>query len=259
MPNFIPLPELKHSGDPRLIDGVSNHCDRWCERCRFQDQCLLRTDERYRDALIANGVEPMEAMKRVADAHREAFDAFWEALSPNERREREEMLEAAHRPLAPAEERDIERTMQRRERARDTHPLCVSSDEYSDLARHILEVVRPLAEARKDDVVLAALETISWFSCTIHVKTARAIAGLVDRDIDDDDREWIQSDANGTAKLTRLIIAESIEAWRVLMAAGHGTADGVPATMIARLEKLDTGLLQAFPRAMEFVRAGFDE
>ena len=259
MPNFIPLPELKHAGDPRLVEGVSNHCDRWCDRCRFQDRCLLRCDERYREALIANGVEPMEAFKRIDDAHRQAFDAFWEALPPHERREREEMLEAAHRPLTSAEERDVERAMQRREQARKSHPLCLSSDEYSDLARHILEVIRPLAEARKDEVVLAALETISWFSFTIHVKTARAIAGLVDRDTERDDEAWLKSDANGTAKLTRLIIAESIEAWRVLMAAGHGTADGVPAAMIARLEKLDAGLAEVFPRAMEFVRAGFDE
>jgi len=28
---------------------------------------------------------------------------------------------------------------------------------------------------------------------------------------------------------------------------------------IARLEKLDAGLAEAFPRAMEFVRAGFDD
>src|SRR6478752_5739410 len=55
MPNLIPLPELKHAGDPRLIEGVSIYCDRWCDRCRFQDRCLLRTDERYREALIANG------------------------------------------------------------------------------------------------------------------------------------------------------------------------------------------------------------
>jgi len=261
MPNFIPLPELKHAGDPRLIEGVHIHCDRWCDRCRFQDRCILRCDERHREALIANGVEPEEAFRRVSEAHEKAFEAVWEALPAKERQEREQMLEAANRPLTPAEELDVERTMRRRDHARKSHVLCVSSHEYSDLAQHILELVRPLVEARNDEVVLAALETISWFSYMVHVKTARAIAGLADHEAGDDDdaEEWLKSDANGTAKLTRLIIAESIEAWRVLMAAGHGTADGVPATMIARLEKLDAGLAEAFPRAMEFIRAGFDE
>jgi hypothetical protein len=36
-------------------------------------------------------------------------------------------------------------------------------------------------------------------------------------------------------------------------------ADGVPAAMIARLDDLDDHLGAAFPNAMAFVRAGFDE
>jgi len=36
-------------------------------------------------------------------------------------------------------------------------------------------------------------------------------------------------------------------------------ADGVPSAMIARLDDLDTHLAAAFPEAMAFVRAGFDE
>ena len=261
MPNFIPLPELKHAGDPRLIEGVSNYCDRWCDRCRLQDRCLLRCDERYREALIANGVSWEEAYRRVDDAHKEAIRAYWESLPAKERQEREEMIAAANRSLTPEEERDLERTIERREDAQKSHPLFVDSLEYSHLAHQILEVLRPLVEARKDDVVLAALEAISWFSFMVHVKTARALSGLIDHQLDDDEdvEEWLKSDANGTAKLTRLIIAESIDAWRVLMSAGHGAADGVPAAMIARLEKLDVGLAETFPRAMEFVRAGFDE
>lgn len=260
MPELTPVPELKHAGDPRLIEGVYRYCDRWCDRCRFQDRCILRCDERHREALIANGVAPDEAFRRVGEAHAKALQAFWDALPARERHEREQVLEAASRPLTPDEERDIDRTMRRLDEARDAHPLSSSSGEYSDLAQHILEVIRPFVASRKDEVVLDALETIGWFSYMIHVKTARAIAGLVDRDIEDDgDPEWLQSDANGTAKLARLIVAESREAWRVLMAAGHGVADGVPAAMIARLEKLDAGLAEAFPQAMEFVRAGFDE
>jgi len=55
----------------------------------------------------------------------------------------------------------------------------------------------------------------------------------------------------------RLLIAESREAWHVLMYAGCG--DGVPARMIERLESLDTGMAKAFPGAMAFVRPGLDE
>ena len=29
------------AGDPNLISGIYNYCDRWCERCAFALRCLL--------------------------------------------------------------------------------------------------------------------------------------------------------------------------------------------------------------------------
>ena len=55
------------------------------------------------------------------------------------------------------------------------------------------------------------------------------------------------------------MIAESRDAWGVLMQIGSLGADGVPAAMVRRLEHLDANVANAFPRAMSFVRAGFDE
>ena len=72
------------------------------------------------------------------------------------------------------------------------------------------------------------------------------------------DRFDLESDANGSAKIARLIIGDSRRAWRVLMELGRAAADGVPMGLLRVLDEIDSGLAQRFPRAMAFVRPGFD-
>jgi hypothetical protein len=43
------------------------------------------------------------------------------------------------------------------------------------------------------------------------------------------------------------------------MEAGKATADGVPAYAVTMLDALERDVRAQFPRAMEFVRPGFDE
>ena len=90
------------------------------------------------------------------------------------------------------------------------------------------------------------------------MKVRRALGGLL-YPLFDNDEDPVQTDANGTAKLVRLMIAESREAWNVLLQSCGGIQPGRLAGMIDRLTMLDAGLARRFPRAMEFVRPGFDE
>ena len=43
------------------------------------------------------------------------------------------------------------------------------------------------------------------------------------------------------------------------MEAGRATADGVPAQAARMLDEMDVSVRERFPRAMEFVRPGFEE
>jgi len=159
---------------------------------------------------------------------------------------------------APANERG-----ERDRRAIDEHPISVSSLEYANLARGVIEALRPMVEARGGEMALLALEAIERHAFLIAVKARRAVSGLIGVDLPgrdaDDGPDRVPSDADGTAELVRLLVAESREAWQVLMEAGRTWADGVPETMVRRLEAFDAAVAAAFPRAMAFVRPGFDD
>jgi len=108
-----------------------------------------------------------------------------------------------------------------------------------------------------DPIVSAAIEVIEAQAWAMSGKMFRAVRGLFDRDLDDDPFD-VQTDANGSAKLMRLLVAESRAAWEVLTGVGHAVADGVPARMMRDLLVLDQDIAARFPRAMAFVRPGFD-
>ena len=124
------------------------------------------------------------------------------------------------------------------------------------LAWRIGRAIAPIAAARDDAPLVEAVETIEWFSSMISSKLYRAVCGQAEGW---EDRDDTQTDFNGSAKIALIGIEESRGAWMVLMEVGRATADGVPARAVKMLEELDIAVRERFPRAMTFVRPGFDE
>ena len=169
----------------------------------------------------------------------------------------EEVL--AYRPTEE-EIRRIEAQENERDRLMAADPLVLDARDYGTIADRIARALQGDL-AGGDAIILAALETIERHALCIGAKTWRAVSGRIRTHLDDDEDvdEDLQSDANGSAKITRLMVQESREAWLVLMQVGRAAADGVPTKMIERLDRLDRDLERRFPRAMEFIRPGFDE
>jgi hypothetical protein len=246
---------------PRFIAGIYNYCDRWCERCRFQSRCRLYRDEQ-RMELVAEG-----RLDRADLAALESDEEFEieaeEGMGPVSARERAEFLEflqEANVAPTPEEAARIAAAHERRSALQSAHPLSREAMAYAETARRLLGVLEPMLRDSGDPLARESLGTIGRFALFIAVKTRRAAGALIPATADDfEDDEFLQSDGNGCAKLVRLVIAESREAWRLLMQLPSVAADGVPAAMAARLDDLDDHLAAAFPNAMAFVRAGFDE
>jgi hypothetical protein len=238
---------LETPNDERFIAGIFNYCNRRCDRCAFADRCRLHADEQreraaHPDESWAESVErslerTIELMRRWCDRQGIDFDK----VSATE-----------------AESADVAATMQLIEDARQD-PLQKLAEEYTTATLKLTAALRPAsafnrwpAEAR------AAVDTIEWFAMPIASKIHRALAGCARRleEPDDDPR---QSDWNGSAKVARLDIAESVGAWSVLIAAGEAPADSPVRQIADHLRRLDIAVAERFPDAMQFVRPGFDE
>ena len=240
-----------------FIDGVYRYCDRWCERCRFQTRCrLFRDRSRYENA-IARGSDDEELFKLIDDDDDDETPR--RPMTAGERLDWENFLAEVNRPPTPAQQSAFERRVKRRELLLKQDSLTIAGRECDQLALGLVQSLKPVIEARADPAINAAFETIAWFSLMISAKTHRALHGWLNAREEADDvwRNASNADAHGTAKLLRLIVGETRNAWEVLMQAGVG--DGAPAKMVERLGRLDAVLAERFPRAMAFVRPGLDE
>ena len=235
--------------DPTLIPTISSYCDRRCERCRFRERCgAYRLAGSWNDpavqderavpdntgagAVIRSLRQTVGMLRQLAETYGLAQDIL------DEDREKAERYEQALE----------DKTM--------SDATVQSAKQYFLITMPIIRGLRPLIQARADEAASEAVDTIEAVAHLVASKVFRAVSAIHEDGHDPDD---IQSDANGSAKIARILIAESRAAWKVLMEVGRATADGVPAQLVRRLEAIDAGIIEHLPRAMEFIRPGFDE
>jgi hypothetical protein len=234
---------MARAGSPNLITGIYNYCDRRCERCRFRQRCFSYLESaRKTDRGETSGESYLAEVNRSLESTLDVLRIIAERQGVDLSRRTEE--EAA---ILRAEEQAEARAL--------ADPIVKLSKQYAMTSWPITRALWPVVMPRADDRVTDALETIESLATTVSAKTFRAVLGACQSDYDAGD---LQSDANGSAKVARLLIDESRRAWRVLMERGRATADGVPARLVNLLDQLDAALALRFPRAMVFVRPGFD-
>jgi hypothetical protein len=249
------------AGMGRFIPGVYNYCDRWCERCRLQARCRVYRDMTMMEAAISRG-DSSEAVSRLMD-EQYAEDEREESagrppLTASAQLEWDRILELANRPLAPDELDAIDRAEERIRDRIDADPLSLASRELDELTRGVAAALRPVLDEKDDPVLTAAIETIERFAWLLSAKVHRALSGHIRAEADEDAGGMDDfGDGDGTAKLVRLVLGEARAAWTVLRDAGVG--NGAPDGIIRRIDTLDTAMAARFPRAMWFVRPGFDE
>ena len=245
-------PELEayiaRAQDPALIPGIYSYCHHRCEQCAFTGRCFsFRQEQREAhdhpersldDHIEANFTRAAELMKAWCEQHGIDLGAV------------EDMPEADVSDTT-AESGDDEKA--------DADVLQQMARRYSAEAHHIVEPLSNLSRFHAwAPAVAAAIDTIGWYSGLIPAKIARALHGVANESqfVDEDP---VQNDWNGSAKVARLAIAESIDAWRTLFEAGDTPVDASIRETAGLLAQIDGDLAARFPLAMEFVRPGFDE
>ena len=252
--------------DKRLISGIYNYCDRWCERCPQTSRCLnyAMAEEEFTDP-------------KTQDIHNEAF---WIKLSETFRATLDLVKEMAASEgidldaLDPGEFVEENRTFQE---AAKNHEISRAARAYADMAENWFEGARAFfggaeetdpsfrsipgnGEKPEKNGFEEALEVVQWYQHQIYVKLARAISGQMEEESEiDDELAQYAKDSDGSAKVALIGLDRSIGAWGII---GRRfptfRSHDVPA-ILTHLERLRRSVEKVFPDARGFLRPGFDQ
>lgn len=237
-----------------MIPGIYNYCDRWCERCVFSGRCRVFRDVRVMEHALERGQDPVEVLSNLAVAEYAEADR---ERSPAERAEWDALMARANAILTDLDAGDADARLKRRDAWIEAQPVSRNSREYGRMAIDVCVPLQAMLPAGAD-VVRAAIDTVLRLAALIPAKVFRALTGLEAGAASDDDWDAARlDDANGSAKVVRLAMAESREAWAVLN--NEPAIDGVAQSMIGRLGEMDAEVARLFPGAPAFVRPGFDD
>ena len=267
-PGPAPGPPTHGSGGP-FIEGVSDFCDRWCERCGLAGRCRARAFE----LALGDLADP-----RDTDADRRA--RFWRALRtvygvdargdlrPADARTVDGVWAGDPVAAAICEEAEVEDW--------DPDPPHFQHDAVPDplaaaarrLAVDLLKWLREHGEAAEVACAAAAthpcgvapadaLDVARWYGVQLAPKLQRAAVAAANGRVRDRD---------GSAKVALLACERAFGAWTVLR-------DVLPPALPARRDELKTEVAdfqrrlatlraaidRAFPGGRTFVRPGFDD
>lgn len=277
------------AGDPNLISGIYNYCDRWCERCQFTSRCFLYATEQ---------ADPDLDDPEVRDINNEKF---WRKLQDVFRSTAEMIAEWAAETGVDLNSIDVSEEMAERERAAEAAEQSELSqraqqyitnvnnwfrDEFSS-EENVHDDMQTVSRTEDEDITIQdAVAVIRWYQFFIAVKLMRALSGAIEVDededlIDDDDLSMDfltdyeaadddevdfdeitarteRMDANGSAKVALVGLDRSIAAWRSLQISLPDKSETIK-PMLVELSGLRVSVEARFPRARDFIRPGLDE
>jgi hypothetical protein len=277
------------AGDPNLISGIYNYCDRWCERCQFTSRCFLYASEQ---------ADPDLDDPEVRDINNEKF---WRKLQDIFRNTAEMIAEWADETGVDLNSIDVSEEMAERERAAEAaeqselaqraqaYITSVNNwfrDEFNS-DKNVHDDMQTLSPSEDEDITIQdAVAVIRWYQFFIAVKLMRALSGGIEADedealLDDDDLSMDfltdyeaaddeemdydeiaarteRMDANGSAKVALVAMDRSIAAWRSLQISLPDKSETIK-PMLVELSGLRVSVEARFPRARDFIRPGLDE
>lgn len=252
--------------DPDYIDFISEYCDRWCERCPLTQRCVVFSRE--------NDPKQIQASEEAVEKAMEDLRVELSMPDPPARPWLDEML---HEQGPEREQQEPDRVYEERQRRVHANPMRVVAMDYAVDAHTWIRLYDEPTRARVEaavneqrggadesaaivrmetEAVLNALSVVAWDCSLIAAKLGRAIRGKEDgweSFIDDP----LQTDFNGSAKLTLLLVERSESAWHLI--ARWAPDRDMPTQFANTLAALRADVERAFPNARRFVRPGFDE
>jgi len=219
------------AADPRIIPGVHHHCDEWCDYCHVSDRCLaFRCTNEYRKA-------------HARRQGQETFATIHEAVTFTRE------VSAAEGVSTPALDALLGNGSAPPEVTAD--PLARSAWDYAVAVALAFGPQMfsgldnpPRREAPSPEDILL------WYHLRIYMRVFRAIAAVHPAGLRSDDPD----EALGSAKLALYSLKRSKQALTVLAESGRPNVG----ELAARLDTVECGIRERFPRADSYIRIGLD-
>ncbi len=251
--------------EQKLIPGVFNYCNRWCERCALAHRCMLRVSELEMENKFDDPEDSLPDFSFEMDAEdSEQEKALDEVIEFVPEFEMEEPSPDAMSALAKRRE-EMDRMLEQNAPVKEAQMAgelieIVLQRGNSLLAKEAPVSTEGLTYHQQQMVegeshrIQNLLDILSWYRYMIQVKTMRAVSGKSEEDEIDDP---IQNDSNGSAKVIMIGAGHCLKAANGLLAL-IPAMEGELLLLLSSLQKYIKLMEDEFPNAMKFIRPGFD-
>lgn len=248
----------------RYISGIHNYCDKWCERCRLANKCVVYADtERKKAEHISKGEDPDDINIVMEDVKKDLEKTMRLLKKISEK----EGIDLESLPDKEALLPDIKK-----------HPLNVDCLAYMQKAHVFLKKLTSVLKAEKNDIfetvrlipsaeeeishfegIIDHYEVIAWYHTLIPAKIYRALSSKFEAVVEKD-AELAQinlDDANGSAKVAYFGLKKSIISLQKLFK-WNEPLQNEALNLMVDADRMRKSLDAEFPGHHAFKRPGFD-
>jgi hypothetical protein len=228
------------------IKGIYNYCDRWCEKCAFTARCYSFAFEKKLTEATNENILDKDALWRLVQN-------FYSEMVPTEGDF--DISDLIHFEDLPEFNINTDFQENNARNEEEENFLFKAAQSYACETHKWIETYADEANLQvldnnKKEVLIDAVEIVQRYAFFISAKLLRAL------DIESIDEIPVNSDENGSAKIALIAISRSIAAWSVIRS--FKIDQDSSAGLLGQLITLRRHVEQIFPRAMEFIRPGFD-
>lgn len=233
----------------QFIEGIFNYCDRWCERCAFTSRCCSF-------ALEKKLMEAGEEKKQDKDTFWKVFESFFEEDMQSQKTSDFFEVIQPEESFEDGLALDCDFLEDIRSNNAKESSIFKAAQSYANETFKWVEAYGSQVngidlEKSKKQKATDSIEVVQRYAYFISAKLLRAL------DNEDDVELSVDSDENGSAKIALISINRSIVAWSIIRSLFNKDKQQT-AMLIGQLIAIRRATEQAFPRAMEFIRPGFD-
>jgi hypothetical protein len=251
----------------KLIPGIFNYCDRWCERCNYTDRCRLYQSEAERNIRhILNDEDPNDpeiVMRDVAESLEDAM-AMLEAQMEIEGISGEDFEDADDEDSQYFDDERGE-VNELGKIIKTPHPLAVQSDAFYKDVLGLFNKMKSLFQEDPDtvepvnDPLYENLKILLWYSPQISVKIRMCVGSKlkIENEKDEEEIEFEVEMMNINSRIAFTGMEKCLNSLQNIYNSQSVYQDEI-LPLLSLIKKIKDGFEKEFPAVHTFKRLYFD-